>query len=352
MVTAIEAFLANPFVGLAGAIVLTVVGWKLNADASDWLLAMAWFLATISLFRIPLVQRQVLIARVLWTMFGASLIGLGLHQIATWNPLRTEATAAPPVSAENHAAAAPAPPPQARPTVPKPGSGTSEPESQRRQKVLRRLREEYILSHDGLSAALLAGIEQPPMEWTNGRLKELGEKWTVGEPKKELPDVALRLVYPKSPALIITNLSSAIAREIKYSVVLWNMDLPDRNDPLPIPVATFDWLKPHTEGGPQNLFGSPQVAALLNPGNRLFGCATVNCPECSSGNTFAVYIVWGEGGWFSEIKSAAGDLIVPTNFTKPNREAYFNQLEAMIPAASRITIEGSPLKPFATPISQ
>ena len=59
---------------------------------------------------------------------------------------------------------------------------------------------------------------------------------------KELPDVALRFVYPKSPALVLVNQSAVIARDIKWTVVLWNMDLPDRNDPLPIPVSTFDWI--------------------------------------------------------------------------------------------------------------
>jgi hypothetical protein len=58
-------------------------------------------------------------------------------------------------------------------------TSTPQPELQRRQMLLVRLRGEYILSQDGLSAALLAGTEQPPAHWTNGRLKELGEKWTV-----------------------------------------------------------------------------------------------------------------------------------------------------------------------------
>jgi hypothetical protein len=79
---------------------------------------------------------------------------------------------------------------------------------------------------------------------------------------QELADVSLRFVYPKSPALILVNNSDVIAKNIKWSVALWNMDLPDRNDPLPIPVSTFDWIKPHDEGGPQNLFNTPLVCPL------------------------------------------------------------------------------------------
>ena len=49
----------------------------------------------------------------------------------------------------------------------------------RRRNVLVLLRNEYILSHDKISPALLSGAEQPPAEWINARLKELNEKWTV-----------------------------------------------------------------------------------------------------------------------------------------------------------------------------
>jgi hypothetical protein len=56
---------------------------------------------------------------------------------------------------------------------------TNSPEVKRRQAMLQALRNEYILSHDGISTALLAGLEWPPSEWINRRLKELGEKWRV-----------------------------------------------------------------------------------------------------------------------------------------------------------------------------
>ncbi len=61
-------------------------------------------------------------------------------------------------------------------------------ESQRRQAILQALRMEYILSRDNLSPGLLAGIEWPPLDWLNQRLKELKESWmvTAGPTKAEL----------------------------------------------------------------------------------------------------------------------------------------------------------------------
>ncbi|SRR5216684_2794885 len=54
-----------------------------------------------------------------------------------------------------------------------------EQESKRRESLYARLRQEYMLSHDGLSPALIAGLAPVPPDWINKRLAELGEKWRV-----------------------------------------------------------------------------------------------------------------------------------------------------------------------------
>jgi hypothetical protein len=174
-------------------------------------------------------------------------------------------------------------------------------------------------------------------------LKEMSEKLDrmIKQMDQEAipPVMALRFVYPKSPALVLMNQSEAIARNIKWTVTLWNMDLPDRNDPLPIPTTLFDFIRPHDESGPQNLFDGSLVAPLLKPGNRLFGTAAVICPECARGRTYVVYIVWGENGWFSEVENEqSGRLLIPNNFLKATRIEYFKELEAAVPAQSRTPI--------------
>jgi hypothetical protein len=153
------------------------------------------------------------------------------------------------------------------------------------------------------------------------------------------PDVALSFVYPKSPALVLTNNSDVIARDIKWTVILLNMDLPDRDEPLPIPIATFDWLRPRAISGPLTLFGSGLVAPLLKPGDHLFGSASVVCPGCARGRTYIVYIVWGEGGWFAEAEDEkSGDVIVPRNFLRQSRLDYFNELQAAVSPQTRLPI--------------
>ena len=52
-------------------------------------------------------------------------------------------------------------------------------EISRREGILTLLRHEWILSHKNVSPGLLAGTEQPPSNWVNQRLKQLGETWSV-----------------------------------------------------------------------------------------------------------------------------------------------------------------------------
>lgn len=152
-------------------------------------------------------------------------------------------------------------------------------------------------------------------------------------------DIAIKFVYPRSLALVLVNQSDVIAKNIKYHVALWNMDLPDRNDPLPIPVSTFDWIKPNSESGPQNILWYPQTQACFKSGDRLFGTASVIAPESIRGRTYVVYFKVGDNAWYSEIEDdKSGNLYIPVNFSRPSREEYFRTLEAKIPLHSRISV--------------
>jgi hypothetical protein len=86
VLTVVETFISNPLFGLAVALVLTVIGWKLNTDASNWLLLVAWALTIVSIYRTNPVSRQPFIAKVLLTMFFGSIVGLGLYKLSGWQP--------------------------------------------------------------------------------------------------------------------------------------------------------------------------------------------------------------------------------------------------------------------------
>jgi len=70
--------------------------------------------------------------------------------------------------------------PQEAPTVilPPPEPNDMEPaDSGRQDDILRALRKEWILSNDGISPAMMAGLEALPKKWVERRLAELGEEW-------------------------------------------------------------------------------------------------------------------------------------------------------------------------------
>lgn len=150
------------------------------------------------------------------------------------------------------------------------------------------------------------------------------------------PDVTIRLVYAKSPTLLIGNSSDIIARDIKYWSAIWNLDSPAQ--PLPIPVDKFDYIKPHEASGPRAFFSLPNVERLLKQGNRLAGFIGITCAECVTTRYFWVYVTWGTGGWSSELAQntvidlqALGKLI-PSIANDP--EEFFKD----IPQESRIPI--------------
>jgi hypothetical protein len=185
---------------------------------------------------------------------------------------------------------------------------------------------------------VIAGTASIYSAWFTGIDKEGTASLNLQASGTAKPDVFLRLVYPRAPALILINHSSAVARDIKYAVAVWNMDLPNRADPLPIPISTFDWIRPFNESGPSSIFGSPSVAQLLRPGDRLFGYIFISCPDSTRDRGFIVYIVWGEGGWFSEDKrgNSSEGLDVPREFSSiASRTEYFRSLESAVPKLSR-----------------
>lgn len=165
-------------------------------------------------------------------------------------------------------------------------------------------------------------------------------------PPPSSPDVAIRLVYPSAPALVLVNQSDQVVRQIKWSAAIWNIDdsrtyvnpnaAPDAHDPLPIPVQVFDFLRPKALGGPQLLFDD----RLIKPGQRLFGSISVICPDCPRGRTYFVHIVWGEGGWFSEITDRTdGALVIPSRFTKELVQQYYKEGTTIVPTQARNAIQ-------------
>jgi hypothetical protein len=80
----------------------------------------------------------------------------------------------------------------------------------RRDDILTLLRHEWILSHKNISSGLLTGAEQPPADWINQRLSQLGEKWSVQEKPNSRAPAFPTQVY-NSPDPLIGQSNSDVA---------------------------------------------------------------------------------------------------------------------------------------------
>jgi hypothetical protein len=153
------------------------------------------------------------------------------------------------------------------------------------------------------------------------------------------PDVTLRFIYPTEPALQLVNQSGVTARDIKWMVVLWNLDMPDHTNPLPIRAQNFDFIMPHSPGGPEGLFDAPMAASLVRTGDHLIGSASVSCPDCARGHTFVVYITLGKGGWFTEVlDKTSGEVLTPRHLTRLEIAKYAQTLLSLVPQSARTPI--------------
>ncbi|MCL5423362.1 MAG: hypothetical protein M1461_12980 [Nitrospirae bacterium] len=184
--------------------------------------------------------------------------------------------------------------------------------------------------------------ETRELKWEFAALGYLPVGWEEGwDMSKGMPvAVALRFVRPKLPALIIHNIGDSAARDIKWTVRLWNMDILDQKDPLPIPVQTFEKIQGGGKSDPVNLFNTPLVSSLLKPGDHLIGSVSIDCPSCARRRTYVVYIVWGEGGWFADLRHTKSheEFVVPKDTSKDGLKKYLNDIESAIPIDARSPI--------------
>ena len=201
----------------------------------------------------------------------------------------------------------------------------------------------------GLAASLFFGFA--PYEWrgmprmatrsglvVSGILAIVAFAVLFFAPGVEYPDVTLSFVESKEPDIQLHNLSNVVAENIKWSLIIFDLDTTSRHDPLPIPASIIDFLAAKTSSLPIALFSRPQITPLVKPGDVIFGSASVNCPRCSRGRTFWVYIKIGSGGWYSEVKSVTKGNLVSVSPT-PYVAELVQDFVKTIPESGKIPIQ-------------
>jgi hypothetical protein len=97
-------------------------------------------------------------------------------------------------------------------------------ELERRKHILDTLRSEYILTHPEASAAMIAGSADPPSDWMNKRLQELGEKWAYIPPSAAVPMLSPQRSYivfedmPRSAGGKAENDALAVGQQLAFNL--------------------------------------------------------------------------------------------------------------------------------------
>jgi hypothetical protein len=152
------------------------------------------------------------------------------------------------------------------------------------------------------------------------------------------PDVAMCLVYPERPALLLANQSDQVAEQIKYTYVLFDLDSSTPDVPLMIPIGLYEFIKPRSWGGPMNIFDQSLVAPAIKNGDRIVGSIGVQCPKCSVGRSYLVSMVLGQGGWYSLIKGqTSGTAFAVRRLEKPGPGETIFLSSALLPILDKVT---------------
>ena len=134
----------------------------------------------------------------------------------------------------------------------------------------------------------------------------------------ELPiALAATIVNPSANSIVFENLSDRLAEGVTWELVMFRV-----SDAAFFSFATQNagYIKAQskTPAYVMNLTTLPKVdngGKQLVDGDVLIGSLALDCPTCK-GNTYIVYLVWNEGGWFSSVINENGGLLLPKGMSK------------------------------------
>ena len=123
------------------------------------------------------------------------------------------------------------------------------------------------------------------------------------------PDVVLVFSNPAAPSFRIQNVSSVVARDIRYQLGLWDLDARDtapgagpRN--LKVPIQSVSYARGEASVGPWVIEELANVNPRVPAGHVIFGVASVQCPDCVTKREYWVYFKKGEAAWVAPMSPA------------------------------------------------
>ena len=161
-------------------------------------------------------------------------------------------------------------------------------------------------SRSALQSMLVSSRHQQELLDKSLRASESQLAILVEQRKRELeqPDVGLLLVRPDALGLMVYNLSQEkIARNVHWAVNFMMVDRrrPDGSYPAFSTVTEqVDYIRPRGGYLPSILDFHNSDSKPILKGERLFGVATITCPDCARERVYWVYWTYQESGLWME----------------------------------------------------
>lgn len=147
------------------------------------------------------------------------------------------------------------------------------------------------LSPSDLKRAIIFALPRPP--------ETSIETPRIAPPPTTKPDLVPLIVNPDKPALLVFPLHS-IANNVSVYLILWDIDREDgRIDSLLTKGSKYDWLRPDQMGGPTPLVQTNDLGNIVKTGDRIFGYAVLECPDCLHVRMYWIYLAYGESGRYA-----------------------------------------------------
>lgn len=154
-----------------------------------------------------------------------------------------------------------------------------------------------------------------------------------------VPNVMVRFVNPKDPALEFVNTSDALVREVSWVAFMFDIDSPGPVKMIEFRPAPLDWLPAHRHSFPVELKSSLLANPPPKAGDRVYGSVVVGCPQCAREYTYLLALRWGMRGWSAEIPTLRnGQYAHPPALTTDGLVRFAQAIDAAVPPSRRVPL--------------
>lgn len=152
-------------------------------------------------------------------------------------------------------------------------------------------------------------------------------------------ELSVSIVGSTDPAIVVDNQTDNLAEGITWELVMFRT-----TDQAFFSYATqnIGYVKPHSKSAHyamqlNTLAHAPGGGGQIVNGESFIGTLAVDCPTCR-GTTLVVSFVWGSSGWFHQVPSGNGRLLLPKDMSKNGISQFIESIDAVVKPEERTPI--------------